>query len=118
MAFYKITKPFNTREGVQLYYGCKWEVREDGVYADVPDYCIENYIKVGHVLGTVQKAVEAPKIKDVAPEKKSAEDVVSGNTKDAVEKKEARVEKAAAVKAPVVKPRVKAPVVKAKPKGK
>ena len=117
MAFYKITEPLNTTENETLYYGCTWEVREDGVYADIPDYSIESHIASGHVLGRVEKALEPKidiKLKDVKPEDLSAEDVVSGNTKAAVEKKEARAEKAAEV----IKPKAKSKVVKVKSKGK
>lgn len=105
MALYKINKFFNPegRSDVR-YYGCDWVQKEDGLYADVPEYSVEDYINSGRVIGVV--APEAPKLKDVAPEKLSAEDVVTGNTVAAAEKKEARVAKAATVKSKV-KPKSK-----------
>jgi len=112
MAFYKISKFFNPegRNDVK-YYGCDWKQEKDGMYADVPDYAVEDYISAGRIEGVVaQKAPEAPKLKDVKPEDMSAEDVVTGNTVAAAEKKEARVAKAAAVK-----PKAKS---KSKSKGK
>jgi len=119
MPFHKITKSFNTiDEPNRLYFGCQWEEREDGVYADVPEYAVESYVECGRVHPIEEKKAEAPKVKVVAPEDKSAEDVVTGNTVDAVEKKEARAEKAEAEKIEEVKPKVEAPEPKAKPKAK
>jgi len=106
MAFYKINKFFNPegRNDVK-YYGCDWVQKEDGMYADIPDYAVQDYIDSGRVMGVA--VPEVPKLKVADPEKLSAKDVVSGNTVAAAEKKEARVEKAAAEKAPVVKSKSK-----------